>query len=526
MIDPSSQTFDLIIIGAGINGAGVARDASLRGLKVLLLDKDDIASGTSSYSTRLIHGGLRYLEHGELGLVRESLRERETLLRIAPHLVRPLPILIPIYSGMRRGRAKIRAGMIVYDLLSLDKSLPRHRTLSAQQTLQTIPTLKSDGLLGAAIYYDAQVEFAERLVLENVLSATDHGATIVTHAPIDGLIIDNKRVTALKYRLRSGETRLAHVGFVVNAAGPWVDRVLEQTNGSEKLIGGTKGSHIIVPPFPGAASMAIYTEAQTDWRPFFIIPWNGNYLIGTTDAQFDADPDGVRTEQWEVDYLLGETNRLFPQANLSRSNILYTYSGVRPLPLTTASEESITRRHFIKRHPHLINLVSIVGGKLTTYRSLAEECVDLVLQKLGKNAVPCRTVDLALPGAEDFNEFVSHFNDKRELFPKAAERLLNIYGSRAGDVVEFSSSAGLLDYLDEEQTILAGEIGFSFEREFAQTLTDCLMRRTMIGFSSHLGLREAESAIRLAKDFKKWNEDEATAELDNYLTSTRRLTVS
>jgi glycerol-3-phosphate dehydrogenase len=268
-------------------------------------------------------------------------------------------------------------------------------------------------------------------------------------------------------------------------------------------------------------------QRKGDGRPFFIIPWNSNYLIGTTDAQFDADPDGVRTEQWEVDYLLLETNRLFPQANLSPSNILYTYSGVRPLPLTTEeSEESITRRHFIKQHPRLINLVSIVGGKLTTYRSLAEECVDLVLQKLGKSPVPCRTADLTLPGAEDFNEFVSRFNDEMELSSKAGARLLNIYGSRAGDVVEFCRSARLLDYLDEEQTILAGEIGFSFEREFAQTLTDCLMRRTMIGLSSHLGLREAESAIRTAKDFKKWNEEERNGELERYLASTRRLSVS
>ena len=176
-----------MIIGAGINGAGIARDAAMRGLKVLLIDKSDIGSGTSSASTRLIHGGLRYLEHFEFGLVRESLRERETLLRIAPHLVRPLPIVIPIYKQSRRGPLTIRAGMIVYDLLSFKKSLPRHRMLSRRQTLEQLPGLNPEGLLGSALYFDAQVEFAERLVLENVLAASEHGAEVCTYAPVTNL---------------------------------------------------------------------------------------------------------------------------------------------------------------------------------------------------------------------------------------------------------------------------------------------------------------------------------------------------
>src|SRR6476660_440682 len=179
--------FDVIIIGAGINGAGIARDAARRGLKVLLVDKSDIGSGTSSASTRLIHGGLRYLEHLEFGLVRESLRERETLLHIAPHLVRPLPITIPIYKQSRRGPLTIRAGMIVYDLLSFSKSLPRHRMLSRRQTLDQLPGLNPDGLLGSALYFDAQVEFAERLVLENVLAASERGAEVYTYAPVTKL---------------------------------------------------------------------------------------------------------------------------------------------------------------------------------------------------------------------------------------------------------------------------------------------------------------------------------------------------
>ena len=191
--------FDLIVIGAGINGAGIARDAALRGLKVLLLDKADIASGTSSASTRLIHGGLRYLEHFEFGLVRESLRERETLLRIAPHLVRPLAITIPIYKQSKRGQLTIRAGMIAYDLLSMGKSLPRHRMLSAAETLEQSRGLNRDGLLGSAVYFDAQVEFAERLVVENVLDARERGAEVVTYAPVTKLSAESEDIMVVEF---------------------------------------------------------------------------------------------------------------------------------------------------------------------------------------------------------------------------------------------------------------------------------------------------------------------------------------
>ena len=307
--DIFESQFDVIVIGAGINGAGIARDAAMRGLKVLLLDKGDIGGGTSSWSTRLIHGGLRYLEHGEFGLVRESLRERECLLNIAPHLVRPLQILVPIYKHARRGVWTMRAGMIAYDVLSFRKTLPRHRLLSLAETLQQAPGLSSEGLLGAAVYFDAQVEFAERLVVENALSAVEHGATVVTYARVDRFIVEAGKVRGVEFtrvqrptsnvqsqltpgtagvsQLRreghgssptiwegsESEHHSATARIVINAAGPWVDQVLGESAGdSPRLIGGTKGSHLIVARFPGAPDTAIYVEAETDDRPFFIIP--------------------------------------------------------------------------------------------------------------------------------------------------------------------------------------------------------------------------------------------------------------
>lgn len=518
----SKITFDVIIIGAGINGAGIARDAAMRGLTVLLLDKGDIGGGTSSWSTRLIHGGLRYLEYGEFGLVRESLREREVLLNIAPHLVRPLSLLIPIYKGAGRGRWTIRAGMIAYDVFSFDKTLPRHRMLSRAKTMAQAPGLNAEGLLGAAVYYDAQVEFAERLVLENAISASDHGATITTYARVTDFIVEDETIRGVQFRNElQDSTESARANLVINAAGPWIDQVLAPSAaGSPRLIGGTKGSHLIVPPFAGAPVSALYTEAQSDRRPFFIIPWNGNYLIGTTDIRFEGNPDEVRIEQAEVDYLLSETNRLIPDAHLTGDKILHTYSGVRPLPFLHARDErSITRRHFIRQHPRYDNLLSIVGGKLTTYRSLAEEAVDLIFRKLGRSAPECSTGRQPLPGAltTDFKIFAKEFTEASGLPSSVTERLLRIYGTRSTEVVELASQTPeLAETFNREGNALAAEVVFSFTREMATKLADCLLRRTMIGLNPSRGIGDDLAAAEIACKHLGWSAERAETEVSDY----------
>lgn len=477
--------YDVIIVGAGINGAGIARDAAMRGLKVLLVDKGDIGGGTSAASTRLIHGGLRYLEQFEFGLVRESLVERETLLRIAPHLVRPLAITIPIYKNGRRGRATIRAGMIAYDLLSWGKSLPRHRMRSTGATLKELPGLNAEGLVGSAVYYDAQVEFAERLVLENVIAAVEAGAEVCTYTRVVKLLTAEGRVTGVQVN-----TDQVQSDFVINAAGPWVDGLQDQ-----KLIGGTKGSHIVVEGFAGAPETAVYFEAVSDRRPLFVIPWNDNYLIGTTDVRFEDDPDRVCSELWEVDYLLAETNRAFPAADLSREDVLYTCSGVRPLPFTrNEAERNITRRHFLREHPRFRNLISVVGGKLTTYRSLAEECVD----KLVGNKRPSRTAEVPLPGALNPADFPAN----------PCDRLLRIYGSRAKKVTELAEKFG--------GDTFAAQIVFAFEQEFAKTLSDCFLRRTMIGLNADQGLGQLQAAADVGKRWLGWTDERAVREVESY----------
>ncbi|HVF43704.1 MAG TPA: glycerol-3-phosphate dehydrogenase/oxidase [Pyrinomonadaceae bacterium] len=527
----SETAFDLIVVGAGVNGCGVARDAAMRGLSVLLLDKSDVSSGTTAWSTRLIHGGLRYLEHGELGLVRESLRERETLLRrVAPHLVRPLPMLVPVYAGGRRGPLTIRAGMLAYDLLSLDKSLPRHRMLSGREALARAPGLEREGLKGAALFYDAQVEYAERLAVENALAARARGATVITYARVKRLLVENESVRGVVFEdLLGGATHEARASVVLNVAGPWVDEVLGGASG-EKLVGGTKGSHIVVRAFEGAPDAALYAEASEDGRPFFVVPWDGKLLIGTTDERYAGDLERVEASAGEVAYLLREAGRVLPRSGLTRASVLYTYSGVRPLPrVGCVKEAGITRRHFIK--PSRVGgLYSIVGGKLTTYRALAEEAVNLVFKLKGATPPPCETATKPLPGAFREGSASTDFESLREslisqsgLAPRTAARLLKVYGARAAEVARLASDAPeLLEVVSEETGSVAAEVVFSFNEELAETLADCLLRRTMVGLNGQLGLDALEAAARVAQRFLGWDEARAEYEVESYKSYVER----
>ncbi|HVL24410.1 MAG TPA: glycerol-3-phosphate dehydrogenase/oxidase, partial [Thermomicrobiales bacterium] len=469
--------FDVIVIGAGINGAGIARDAALRGLKALLLDKEDMSGGTTATSSRLIHGGLRYLEHYEVALVRESLRERERLLAVAPHLVKPLPLTLPIYAGHKRGPLLIRLGMIAYDVLSYDKSLPRHTMYAHDAALKHEPGLARDGLRAAARYYDAQVTFPERLVVENVLDALAHGADVHTYARVDDLLVEAGVVRGVRYvDALTGDATTALGKVTINVAGPWVDDVLAELGHgapSRRLVGGTKGSHIVVHPFAGAPKDALYIEARQDGRPYFIIPWNGLYLIGTTDVRYDGDTDHVVASEEEIAYLLAETNLAIPEAGLTREDVLYTFAGLRPLPYKEdGAEAAITRQHIIKDHaPRIEGLFSIIGGKLTTYRELAEQAVDAAYSKLGRTAPRSRTGDLPLPGGVRlFDRFADRFRHETPdwLTDDAATWLLTIYGTRARDVVALAErDPSLREPLGGATPAIAAVIPFAFTHEHA-----------------------------------------------------------
>ncbi|MFT4038089.1 MAG: glycerol-3-phosphate dehydrogenase/oxidase [Thermomicrobiales bacterium] len=518
--------FDLIVIGAGINGAGIARDAALRGLQTLLLDKGDIGSGTTTWPTRLIHGGLRYLEYGEVGLVRESLRERERLLHNAPHLVQPLPLIIPIYKGDTRSPLTIRAGMVAYDALSLDKTLPRHKMLSREETLRRLPGLNPEGLLAGAMYYDAQAEYPERLTLENALDAQAHGAKVLTYHKVERITTWGKTVTGVAGTdLLTGQHFTATAPVVLNVAGPWVDEVLAGLGAPrpQPLMGGTKGTHLVVDPFPGAPTAGIYAEARLQHRPFFVIPWNDAYLIGTTDTRYSGDLDHITGTDDETDWMLQEANALLPGAHLTRDNVRYSYAGVRPLPYAPdKAEGAVTRRHVVFDHGSAgepDGLYSVIGGKLTTYRELAEHAVDLVMKALDREPVASRTAKLPLPGAplgQDWQTYRSGFLASSTLPLVAKEHLLRVYGARAGEVAEYAKARGQEAVIDEASGMIAGEVPWAFEREGARTLADVVARRTVSGLGPGAGIGADAAIAKTAQDTLGWDQTRADREVADY----------
>jgi len=518
--DGSGSRYDVVVIGGGINGAGIARDAAERGLDVLLLEQDDFSSGTTAWSSRLIHGGLRYLEYAEISLVYESLHERRHLLEAAPHLVHPLKLVIPVYRGGQRGKALIRAGMIAYDLLSLGKELPGHDMLSRRELLAEEPGILAEGLRGAAAYYDAQVPWAERLVVENLVAAGRAGAVLRNYCRVEALCDGTGAMDGVVYRdLVSGEQHRVHAPVVVNAGGPWVDRVLKGLPARlPRLMGGTKGSHIVVSPFAGAPSSAFYIEAQADGRPMFIIPWAGLYLIGTTDIRFSGDPADARASAEEVDYLLAETNRVFPQAGLGRESVHYTYCGVRPLPWEEGPEGAITRRHIIREHDDVAKgLLSIIGGKLTTYRHLAEEVVDRVGRLLERDLPDCPTDEEPLPGGAGLEEARQRLAAAGTLGKDTTAHLLSVYGSRALEIAEMAVADPALGEIVCPRTgAIAAEVVFSLEQEYARTLDDLLQRRMMIGLGPKLGLDALDAVAAVAGRYLDWSREDREAAKTTY----------
>lgn len=539
MASPHTETsvapgaaYDLVVIGAGINGLGIARDAAARGLRVALVEKEDIGSGTSSWSGRLIHGGLRYLEQGDVALVRESLRERETLFRIAPHLVKPVPLMIPLYSHNQRSKLAVRAGMVAYDILSFDKTTDAHRILTRDETLARFPQMSPDGLEGSAIFMDGQVVWSERLCAEVALQAAAEGCHILTHCRVDGILQDGAQLTGVTYTdVLTGERHALSALMAVNAAGPWVDAVLgaRQAQG-KRHIGGAKGSHLVLDPFPGAPDDVVYYESRVDGRLVLVIPWGKRYMIGTTDKKFDADPDTARADEAEVDYLLGEVNALIPGAGLKPSDILYTYSGVRPLPyVPEKSEWKVPRSHVIHDHaPDCRGLLSIIGGKLTTYRSLAEETVDALFRRLGRKAPPCTTRRALFPGARvtDLAAYRAQLVATSEANAGVVDRLVSIYGARAGDVLALGSAdAALLEPFDPDSGAVPAELIFTFRHEFCRTLTDALIRRVMVGLNGSCGRLVIHAAAAILAADQGWDAARTAREVADYHRYIRRFAV-
>ena len=521
MMDASTRSFDLIVVGAGVNGLGVARDAAQRGLRVVVLEQDDICSGVSAWSGRLAHGGLRYLEHRDFALVRESLRERERMIQLAPHLVKPLRLLMPLYAHNRRPAWLIRLGMIIYDILSFDKKTGGHEVLNHDATLRRFPGIARGGLGGATVFTEGQVEYAERLCVELAVAAAADGAVIRTKARVEEPLIEAGRVVGVRFRdTQTGEMDEARAPVVLNVAGPWIDRIFKRGAPPQpRLNGGTKGSHLIVDPFPGAPKDVVYYESKTDGRLVLVIPWMGRYMIGTTDLRFDDDPDEARCSKAEMDYLLGEVNQLIPEAGLSPKDVLYTFSGVRPLPYAPGVVEAkIPRSHVLHDHaPDLPGLVTVVGGKLTTYRQLAEDAVNDVYRRLGLKCPPCVTAKLPFPGAVFDAAATRRALLAAGLGERSADRLLSRYGGMApGVVAEAEDDPELLKVVHEPSGAIGAEMMFAMRREFAKTLADVMARRVLLAFEPGHGLESVEAIANMIGERMGWDEARRAAEIAGY----------
>ena len=398
------RVFDLLIIGGGITGAGVARDAALRGLSVALVERDDFASGTSSRSSRLIHGGVRYLEHGYLALVRESSRERRILLRIAPHLVRPLAFTWPVYRGARIPRWKLLAGLWLYDALALFRNVGRHARLGAREVLNAEPSLSPGGLVGGARYFDAATDDA-LLTLANVVDAAAAGTVVLNHASVTALTQSAGRVDGATVDDRVGGDRFdVRARVVVNATGPWTDSVRHlESPGAPVAVLGTKGVHVAVSAARVGNRGAVTLLSAIDGRVMFVLPAGAATIIGTTDTATTSSPEHVRATRRDVAYLLDSVNAFFPAAQLVPADVISAWAGIRPLIArgNAGNPAGASREHDIAIGPR--GVVAVTGGKLTTYRVMAAQVMDAVQRQLGVRVTPGPTDTRMLPGvAQEF----------------------------------------------------------------------------------------------------------------------------
>lgn len=533
--------YDVVVIGGGITGAGTARDAAHRGLKVALVEKKDFGSGTSSKSSKLVHGGLRYLEHGELRLVFEGTNERSLQMRRAPHLVRPIPFLVPIYKGKKPALAYVDIGLWIYDALAMFRSPKLHKTYRGKKVEQLEPALRSAGLAGALEYYDCMTDDA-RLVLENVLDAKALGADVLSYARAVAIDKDKRgRVAAVRITDElGGAERVLDTRTVVVAAGPWTDRVLGDLDVAfeRPLLRPTKGVHIVVDKARLPISRAV-TMFTRDRRVIFCIPWVERTMIGTTDTDWNGDPDDVAADAADVAYLCDATNVFFPDAHLGPADVIATWAGLRPLIDSSAARASdVSREHelFVRDE----GVIVIAGGKLTTYRRMAKEVVDRTIEWLsdrgdaaleGRTLKPCRTKIRPLPGAQGLEPHgAKGIEAIAELLRvnagvdgRVAEHLAQTYGQRAAALaVRGLKEPALLQRIEADLPYVWAEIDHAFEVDLARTVEDVLVRRVPLALRARdqgLGV-----AARVAERMKLAPE-QARRQLEtyaDYIAATRR----
>jgi len=525
----ASRTFDLLIVGGGATGAAAARDAALRGLDVALCDAGDFAGQTSSQSSKLIHGGLRYLQYGDLPLVFEGLTERRRLMHTAPHLCRPIEFLFPGYRGESPRLATLGVGVALYNALALWRPPARGRRLSADDLYKLTPHLRTAGLAGAMAYIDCQTDDA-RLVLENVLDAEASGAAVANHLRAEALLRDRRgRVTGVALSdMETGAAFDAHARVVLSATGPFTDSFLAESGGHR--LRPTLGVHLVFDaarvPHQGRA---LVLRSPRDNRLFFVLPTGARTVIGTTDTDWTSPrpprvDDEIRARGEDVAYLLEAANHAFPSLRLASDDVLSTYAALRPLLATSAHTPSETsREHEITRAAN--GLYVIAGGKLTTLRRMGEEAVDRVVETLRaagleRPIAPCSTPDRPLPGGAVPGAALAGAG----LPPDVTARLATAYGSRADAVVEIArSSPELARRIDPELPYLHAEIVHAARAEHARAVADVLRRRVPLYRDARdQGLAAAEDVATTLAAELAWSPARRARSLLDYRTAVER----
>jgi len=508
-----AQPFDVLVIGGGIVGAGIARDAAMRGLKVALIEQGDFASGTSSKTSKLIHGGLRYLEQGNVSLVRESLRERQVLRTIAPSLVHPLSLMLPVYQGGSHPVWQVRAGLGLYDLLALGRNIRAHKVVSARRALSLEPSLRVDGLRAAGIYADCQMDDA-RVCLVNILQAISFGAVCANYVRLSTFLTANGRICGgAAEDVFTGRTLEIQAKVVVNATGPWTDGVRRLSDtAAEQRLQPTKGIHAII---PRVALQALFVQAQADRRMFFVLPWGDYSLVGTTESPVEGSPDTLSATANEVGYLLEEVNRILPGSHVSEGDVVATFAGARPLLAFAGSSTHASREHRIDVDDR--GLVSIMGGKFTTYRLMAQQVVNLLLKQQRWKMERCLTDQVSLLETPQPITLEHWQAVTRSMDPDLLAMLLTRYGAGAFHILRLlDREPALAKPVCPHHEYLEAELVHAVQQEMACTITDVLARRTRIAWSSCQGLDLLSMVTRVFERYKGLSRQEIARQVDQY----------
>ncbi len=509
--------FDVIVIGGGINGVAIARECARAGRSTLLVEQHDFGAGTTSRSTRIIHGGLRYLEHGEIGLVRESLRERQRLLRERWHLVRPMDFLLALDQNGSHNALEVRFALWLYRRFA-GGCLSQHPRDLARFERQL------DSGCGWSLfpYEDAQCEFPERLVAEWLREAIAAGAVARNHAEVLAVETAHGRVRGVVLRdvMTSAECRVT-AAALVNATGPWADRLCRGSgiHTPRPMVGGLRGSHIVLPRFAGAPHTAIYAEAL-DGRPIFIIPWNAQLLVGTTEIPDNSDPAATQASEAEIEYLFDSFVRLFPHAPVAVQDVRWSFAGVRPLPFAPAQKPSaVTRRHIL--HVHAVDgaagMISVIGGKLTTAASLARMCA----RKLGIRVEEPRATQIAGPIANQIEAMIRdhsrHLANASGLAEPQARALLEWHGRHAEGIAQLArKDAVLREPLCPHTSHVVAEAVAAVEYECAVSLADIFLRRVPVALGPCWSEECGQAAAQRVGAALGWTERQTACELEAF----------